>query len=175
MAYDRDSQVKTTVTADATRIGAKPTEATDVVEQMILPAVDRISEGEKIKILTVTKFAQLSELPFDGAISSTDKRLLALIRDNADLLGIRLLQLVDFPGATYEPWFEQFFWGMDSVSYTELVAEMVTQDRIETLKVDQAGARQKVARREQTITKPRTRHFDDFHFAGESDDHDGEA
>lgn len=173
MAFDKDSPVRTAVTDEARAVGKqKPTG--DVVDQLVLPGVERISEGEKIQILTITDIRQLPLVPFDGAISCTDKRLLNLLKDNSDLLGVRLVKLSDFPGAIYTAEFEQFFWDSDSASYTELVAEMVTQGRIERLKSDQAGSRQKVARQERTIDKPRTRHFDGFNLVG-SEDHDGEA
>lgn len=140
----------------------KPKPAPDAKVQLVVPVVERVAEGEYVKITTLDSFAGVAGVPFAGAAAFTTDRLTSLALDNADLLGVSFVKLTDYPGAEYTPEFERLTWALPTVSYNELLADVAAEKRKNIAMEAQAGARQKPPRREQTLDRDRTRHFDGF-------------
>lgn len=136
------------------------------VEQLVVPYVAEINPNEKISASLVDDIKTLLQLPLPGAIffdpSPTGRRLQRLFRDNADLFGVEVIHLKGYPGAKADAAFEQDFWNTATVSYVELVADIVDDDRLQSMRRQQAGERRKDVKREATLDKPRVKHFSDF-------------
>lgn len=162
----------------------KPKPASDAATQLVVPPAERVAEGEHIKVTTIGNLGAIAGLPVPGAVAFVSERLARLALDNADLLAVSFVKLTDYPDAEYTPEFERMTWDLPTVSYNELLADVAAEKR-RTIALDaQAGARQKGPRREQTLDRDRTRHFDGFarakgalasRTASESGDDDGDV
>lgn len=155
---------------------SKPSDESTI--QLVVPKVERVAEGEHVKVTTVNDIRAVAALPVAGAVVVQDERLLRLALDNDDLIGVRFVKLTDYPGADYTPEFERLTWDLPTVSYNELLADVAAEKRRTIAVGAQAGARQKAPRRDQTLDRDRTKHFGDFTRAqgltgesAEEDDH----
>lgn len=154
---------------------ASEAEAAEGVEQMIVPRVERVDESDIIKIKRVESLADLAALPFDGAVSIDAGQLLKVALDYPGLTGVKLVVLAGLPGAVYSAEWDQATWGLERLSYDSLVSEVVTATRVDKMRSDQAGSRQRPEKRQQELTKPRTRHFTDFQAVGQEPDDESET
>lgn len=170
MAFDRESRIVSShLNSVIKSTGAKNPGRGDTTEQLILPFVERIQEGSAIQLKTIATIKEALSLPFDGAIVVTDERVRTFLREYALDLGISLARLSDYPGAEYDAHFQQFTFDLPSVSYNELIGEIITNERVDRMARDQAGARQKQAPRQAEIVRDRKSHFDSFVKAREGD------
>lgn len=138
-----------------------------LVEQMIVPRVERIDESDIIKTKRVETLSDVAALPFEGAISIDAGPLLKMMLEYPDLVGVKLVVLGGVPGAVYSAEWDQQTWGLERLSYDALVSEVVTATRVDKMRNDQAGSRQRPEKRQQELTRERTRHFDDFQAVGQ--------
>lgn len=149
--------------------------AAEGVEQMIVPRVELVNESDIIKIKRVESLADLASLPFDGAISIDAGPLLKVALDYPGLTGVKLVVLAGLPDAVYSAEWDQATWGLERLSYDGLVSEVVTATRVDKMRNDQAGSRQRSEKHQQELTKPRTRHFTDFQTAGQEPDDESDT
>lgn len=156
---------------------AKVESAPKLPEQMIVPRVDKVDESDVIRVKRVETLADLATLPFDGAVSIDEGALMKIALDNPELVGVRLVVLSGVPGAVYSAAWDQATWGLERIAYDTVVNEIVTVERVDKMRSDQAGSRQKAEKRQQELTKERTRHFTGFQAvgAGAEDDPDAAA
>lgn len=157
MAFD--SMIKVATNLSNTK---SPEKASKLPEQLICPQVTRSNPGEMVAISTVESVKGLVNLPIQGVLGIASGPLLKLLLDNADLFGVKPVVLTGYPDAEYTPEFDQQTWSCDKVSYDELVAELVTTDRISGARNTQAGSRKKDDREERSLTAPRKKHYDGF-------------
>jgi hypothetical protein len=163
-SFDDKSRVRSAL-VDPTLLLAKAN-VSDFPEQLLCGAVTKINPDEQLNARLIDSFLGLAGVPTGDVVffedSEEGKRLLRLLIENADLLGVAPVVLKGYPDSDYTPAFDQMTWNLPSVAYAELVAEVVSFTRIEGMKRDEAGERQKKPPREQELSKPRTSHFTGF-------------
>lgn len=143
---------------------------TQAPEQMIVPATTVARKDETLPVTTIESIAELAKLPIPGCISVRDKRLLKLLFAETDLFGVRLLVVTGYPEIDYTPEFDQLAWAVDRVAYSDLIAELATQKRLDDLRSaenhvarsEMAGKRANGEKRSASLTRERAKHFSDF-------------
>lgn len=152
-------------------------DAPELQEQMIVPRVERVDESDVVKVKRVESLADLASLPFEGAVSIDAGPLLKVAMDYPALTGIKLVVLSGMPGAVYSAEWDQATWGLERLSYDGIVSEVVTATRVDKMRNEQAGSRQRPEKRQQELTKERSRHFTEFQAVGQdgNDEADVEA
>lgn len=156
------------------RIGKKADEE-KLPEQLIVPPISKVEGADPITATPVESLAGLTKLPMAGAVSIAAGELLDVLIAHPGLFGVTCVVLSGYPEAQYEPEWERACWNLERVAYAELVAELVTSERIDNAMKEQAGSRQKPERRQQTLERERTRHFDGFDAHGANGKPSGEA
>lgn len=135
-------------------------------EQLICSHVAVVNDNEPVKARLIDSVTALSSLPLEGVIyfeeTAKGHELLSILFQHKALLGVEPVILKGYPESVPSAPFEQAAWNTPSVAYTDLVAELSTVNRVDSIRRDQAGERQKAPPKEQLLTKVRTRHFDDF-------------
>lgn len=174
--FDDKSPFKTSLEKSQGLIRGPGVSSGEKQEQLICGPVSQINPNEQINAILIDSFGGVASLPVDGVIffEDSDKghRLAQLFLNNADLLDIEPVNLKGYPGADYNAKYEQLCWNLPNIAFDELVSEIVSDDRINRMKREEAGAKQKLPKREQTLERNRTSHFDDFTVAAGSDEED---
>lgn len=155
--------------------GAQAKEDT-LPEQMVCGFVQAINASEKVPAQLVDSLAALSRLPVEAVVffeeSDSGRRLQQLFFDENELVGVTPVVLKGYPGAHASAEFEQMAWNALSVSYDDLISDMVSTSRVDQMLKEEAGERQKRPPKEQLLTRDRVKHFDGFIDVVEDSDHD---
>lgn len=159
-----EKPVHKTALVDPRLLLARP--KSDLPEQLVCATVNKPNSDEQIVPSLVSTFKDLANLPTTGVIyferSPEGAKLRSIFLEHADSIGVQPLVLKGYPDVEVDPTFDQATWSLDSVSYSELVAEVVAERRVNTMMSEQAGARPKPVKRENALVKDRKTHFDVF-------------
>lgn len=155
--------------------GDRGTVNTKLPEQMVCGFVSTINSNEQIPARLIDSLTSLAALPFEGTIyfekSAIGERLMGLFFTDYDLIGVRPVVLKGYPDATASAAFDQYSWDELTVSYSDLVSDIVASTRVDKMMTEEAGERQKRPPKEQLLTRDRTKHFDSYIQANDEDDH----
>lgn len=163
MAYDKPVSRRTSIET----IDIATTKRTDgLPEQLVCGFMPAANAEEHIRSRLIDSFQGLAALPCDDVIyfDDTEKgnELAEVFFINAALIGVKPVILKGYPAATETAHFEQLAWSFETAPYADLVADLTTAARIDRLRDNEAGARQKKPRRDQVLDRDRTKHYSGF-------------
>lgn len=153
---------KPIVRKPATVLTDAPTGDDKLPEQLICPNPAKVTANDLVPVTAVTSVAGLTNLPSKGVLAFDHKSPLLgmFIAYAKTVFMVEPVVLLGVPDAVYDSEWEQATWNQTHLAYDELVAEIVAFERADSALKDQAGARQRPEKRQQTIDKPRRTHFD---------------
>lgn len=154
----------TSLQPNETRTVVKRVESVKLTEQLIAPLPNPVVDLP-LELKEVSTFQAIGQVSPDVVMCfEVGEPLRCFLQYAESLLGVRPVVLTALPNAVYTPEFDQLTWSYDRVSYTDVVSDMDSTDRAAVLLEKQAGARAKPPKRQQTLEKPREKHFDKFVF-----------
>lgn len=113
----------------------------DLPTLMICPQPSLVSDADVVQIACVEDLAGLLNNE-SAVVGLQPTRLLKLLLDYPDMIGVVPVLLTGVPNATYDALFETLTWSLDRVAYDSLVTDVVAHHRAESISESQAGVRQ---------------------------------